>query len=532
MPDQYSPLLRVRLQATGANRNTWGQKLNSAALMLFEHAIAGVAEITVADSDVTLSVENGANDEARMAVLNLTGAPGASRNIVVPASSKFYLVVNNTGRAHTVKTPSGTGVSVPNGSAQYVYCDGTNVRAVEATAVGGAVETATNALALGGVDAEHYARKDAFNQHTAGFATSFVELDDGPAITVDCEESNRFYVELGGDRSLVLTNAADGQTIQIWFEQDAVGNRSISWPSNVRFGYGTSPKLSTAANAIDAYELTYHEDLDIWIARAAKNAAPASGATTFDVELTSNTFDLNLYEALGRPSGIVTVNFTIPTGVIVQASSTATPALDTRGFDAGSVINLINQGFILGKGGRGGKGSAGHVNASGNFGWTTGAAAGMPGGPAIVGPGSGRTLNIDNANGRIYGGGGGGGGGEASVLSNGSKAAGGGGGGGAGGGEGGDGGNYDGARAGSGTAGGAGPNGTGGAGGAGAFSGNAQGRSGGAGGDWGQSGSAGGSTSHFTGAPGGAGGKAVDVNGANVVFHSGGTAPNVRGAVS
>jgi hypothetical protein len=78
-------------------------------------------------ADYTLSTANGASDEARAMVLNLTGSPGLARNVICPAVSKVYIVYNNTGFAQTLKTASGTGISVPNGSTAFLRCDGTDV---------------------------------------------------------------------------------------------------------------------------------------------------------------------------------------------------------------------------------------------------------------------------------------------------------------------------------------------------------------------------------------------------------------------
>jgi hypothetical protein len=58
-----------------------------------------------------------------------TGALTAARNIICPTASKLYFVANTTtgGFAVTFKTSAGTGVSIPNGEAMVLYCNGTNV---------------------------------------------------------------------------------------------------------------------------------------------------------------------------------------------------------------------------------------------------------------------------------------------------------------------------------------------------------------------------------------------------------------------
>jgi len=125
----YSTSLRLVLPTTGEYPGSWGTQVNNGLTNLVDTAIAGTATITMTAADYTLSTANGASDEARAMTLNLTGTPGAARNVICPAVSKLYVVYNNTtgGFAQTVKTASGTGISVPNGATAFLRCDGTNV---------------------------------------------------------------------------------------------------------------------------------------------------------------------------------------------------------------------------------------------------------------------------------------------------------------------------------------------------------------------------------------------------------------------
>ena len=123
----YTTSLRLVQPATGEYSGTWGTQVNNGLTALVDTSVAGTATITMTGADYTLSTANGASDEARAAVLSLAGTPGASYNVICPAVSKLYVVYNNTGFAQTIKTASGTGVSVPNGSSAYLRCDGTNV---------------------------------------------------------------------------------------------------------------------------------------------------------------------------------------------------------------------------------------------------------------------------------------------------------------------------------------------------------------------------------------------------------------------
>lgn len=92
--------------------------------------------------------------------------------------------------------------------------------------------------------------------------------------------------------------------------------------------------------------------------------------------------------------GVSAAIVTIAPGVYIWSDSTATPALDMGGAFPGG-LTLINNGFIMGKGGDGGYLQADRVTY----------VAPSPGGPAIALTGP---ISIDNAGGYIGGGGGGG----------------------------------------------------------------------------------------------------------------------------
>lgn len=276
--------------------------------------------------------------------------------------------------------------------------------------------------------------------------------------------------------------------------------------------------------------------------------------STYTVTFTGNAQNIKLWEVLGRPAGVVTVNFTLPEGVILSASSTRDFGLDFSGFQSGSTINWTNHGRVLGVGGEGGDGAEIIVSGGGDnddlyFGSYRLGGRGQPGGPAVRGPGAGISWNIDNGDGFIFGGGGGGPGGGASATRGPQASNGGGGGGGAGGGKRGRGGRAAGGVGGSqlgtggtqandGLDGTTGANGTFGTGGTGAgVNGGVSTGTGGNGGDWGSAASAGVSpvTGSFDAAAGatGAGGNAIDLNGGSApTWLAGNDATHVKGAVS
>jgi hypothetical protein len=106
----------------------WGTTTNNNLGTLLEQSIAGVQAITMVDANYTLSNYNGVSDEARKAVLVVSGTNTAVRDIIAPLVTKVYTIKNSTtgGYAINIKAPTGASVSIPNGSTSTVYCDGTN----------------------------------------------------------------------------------------------------------------------------------------------------------------------------------------------------------------------------------------------------------------------------------------------------------------------------------------------------------------------------------------------------------------------
>jgi hypothetical protein len=127
MASTYSTSLKLELIGNGDQSGTWGTTTNTNLGTLLEQAITGVQSITMSNADVTLTNLNGASDQARNAVLVVGGTNAAIKSIIAPAVNKLYVVVNNTigGFDIVIKTSTSTGVTIPNGTTAFVYCDGT-----------------------------------------------------------------------------------------------------------------------------------------------------------------------------------------------------------------------------------------------------------------------------------------------------------------------------------------------------------------------------------------------------------------------
>lgn len=130
MASTFSPSLRIELIGAGEQSGAWNNTTNTNLGTLIEQAISGVETVSIGSStSYSLTTADGAADQARNMVLNITGTPGAAFNVICPTVEKVYVVRNNVTGDHTMtfKTSGGSGVAIPNGRTTLVYCDGTNV---------------------------------------------------------------------------------------------------------------------------------------------------------------------------------------------------------------------------------------------------------------------------------------------------------------------------------------------------------------------------------------------------------------------
>ncbi len=126
MPSSYSTKYRLELPAYGEKINTWGPIVNSNVGTLLEQAIDGFLSIAMSDANLTLSTVNAGDDQARNKMLRFTGTLSATREVIIPATSRVYMMWNSTTQSLTYKTAGGAGVTFPSGARAWVFCDGTD----------------------------------------------------------------------------------------------------------------------------------------------------------------------------------------------------------------------------------------------------------------------------------------------------------------------------------------------------------------------------------------------------------------------
>ena len=132
MASNYSNDIKLELITTGEKAGTWGTITNT-NLQILEQAASGYLSLDVAAADVALSLANGAVSNGKNLYYKLTGTLTANRTVTMPDSAERVFVVedatNRTSSLYslTVKTVSGTGISLPIQSTSLLYSDGTNV---------------------------------------------------------------------------------------------------------------------------------------------------------------------------------------------------------------------------------------------------------------------------------------------------------------------------------------------------------------------------------------------------------------------
>jgi hypothetical protein len=278
---------------------------------------------------------NGVVDEARNQVLMVNGTNTAVRNLIAPLVEKTYVVQNNTtgGYAIQIIGSSGLGVTIPNGIAAYVYCDGTNFYNAISGSVGNYTVngnlsvTGTTALtgALSGSTAVFSGAISSVSPTftgtptaptaTAGTnttqiaTTAFVTTATGTLGTMSTQNANAVAITGGTITGITDLTVADGGT----------GSSSLT-ANSVLLGNGTSALSGnlvapgTSGNVLTSNGTTW---------TSASNATPSvlynqaiSADTTYTVSLTASNRPVQIFMNTGGiQGGSATVSVTFEWGI-------------------------------------------------------------------------------------------------------------------------------------------------------------------------------------------------------------------------
>lgn len=157
MPSSFSPNLRIELIGDGEQAGSWGNTTNTNLGTLLESAISGYVTVSVISANQAFTHANGAADQSRNAMIELTTTTGANFAVYAPPTPKLYTIYNASSYVATIynstvlgnTTAAGTGVPIPAGGKVSVFSDGDNFSAaLPPIASTAQAETGTNNTAV------------------------------------------------------------------------------------------------------------------------------------------------------------------------------------------------------------------------------------------------------------------------------------------------------------------------------------------------------------------------------------------------
>lgn len=322
----FTPLLGLALPTTGDLSGTWGTTVNNSITDLLDDAVAGTTTLSV-DTDVTLSTTNGADNQARNAVILWTASNGATtRNITAPAQSKAYVVIN-AGTGSIVIRGSGptTGVTLPAGTKALVAWNGSDFVKIASNPV--VLTTDVSGVlpeANGGTGESTYSNGQLLIGNTAGGLTK-------ATITAG---SNISITNGDGSISIAATGVSSG---------DVVGPASATDNIVVAFD-GTTGKLIKAGSAstttVDGTNLIGYRNIpavadkttsySLLTTDVGKVVGVGSGGS---ITIPNSTFAAgDAVLIFNNTSGDITITCTITTAYIAGTDAdVASVTLSTRG---------------------------------------------------------------------------------------------------------------------------------------------------------------------------------------------------------
>jgi hypothetical protein len=256
---------------TGEKSGQWGDITNTNLSTILEQAVAGTSEISITGSggSIILTTSNGSADQAREAVLHFTGTYSSGTvNVIAPASSKIYLVVNDSDQTVRIKTTTSTGITVASGQINFIVFNTTALDFQLASAqVTGYSTNVPNTLvqrdgsgnfAAGTITASGLSmgggtvsspKFQAYNE-----AVNVVGNVSG-SVSVDLSVANIFSYTLTGNTTFSFTNppaSGTSKPFTLIIRQDSTGSRSASF-TGAKWTDGTAPTLTTTPSRYDVF---------------------------------------------------------------------------------------------------------------------------------------------------------------------------------------------------------------------------------------------------------------------------------------
>ena len=125
MADSTSTRLLLRLMATGEQNNLWGGYTNT-SLQTIGRAAKGYQSIALTGDKTITHTNYSASNEGVVAFIKFTGTLSSAASVTFPSTETVFDIWTAAGQAVTVKTSSGSGVAIPNGTRIRLACDGSD----------------------------------------------------------------------------------------------------------------------------------------------------------------------------------------------------------------------------------------------------------------------------------------------------------------------------------------------------------------------------------------------------------------------
>jgi hypothetical protein len=326
MASTYSTSLKLELIGNGDQSGVWGTTTNNNLGTLLEQAITGVVGITMTDANYTLTNFNGVSDEARNAVLVVSGTNTDTRSVIAPLVEKLYTVVNNTtgGFPVLIRGSSGSNVSVPSGATIPVYCTGTGFFSAEVNASTGNVTINGNAVVTGTLQTNQSA--------TIGKSITGTYSQSGTAVTVTSAAhglavGNSIYTDPTSGTGVPGTYSVATVTGPNTFTYTAGTSLTTSGNINVR-AIGNLIVYGTAEMGATSIYGTLYANQGVTIGKTLSGTYAQSGTT---VTVTASSHGL----VVGNS---VVVDITSGTGVDGTYTITSVPTANTFKYTAGTSL--------------------------------------------------------------------------------------------------------------------------------------------------------------------------------------------------
>ena len=252
MPSSFSPNLRIELIGNGDQAGTWGSTTNTNLGTLIEDAISGYEAVSVTTAAQAFTYADGAADQSRNAMIELTTTTGAAFAVYAPPSPKEYTIYNASAYTATIynstvignTTAGGAGIAIPAGKKMVVFSDGADFYTIYADTAGAAdtaaALTTTLPVAGGGTGATTAAaaRTNLGTYSVPAVSTTgaytLLATDVGQHVSIDANVTVPPSVFSVGDVVVIYNNTASaisvlrGAGVTMYWVGGVNGDRALS----------------------------------------------------------------------------------------------------------------------------------------------------------------------------------------------------------------------------------------------------------------------------------------------------------------